>query len=995
MKKILSLFLITLLIFTSLPIVYATDIYESEEKLDYSSGNAVGETIVDAIDEVNQSVEENNGFGVFGLYLNDLIANVSFSAPDNATLVVAVYNEETGVMVTSGKAQVNSDMSNVEVTLADCIAPDYYIIKAFILNEDNIPACSYYENREHTKAYKEFFEKNIYDFDEDKVINFDISDESNFAVVNDNAVVVTYSENKNIVVKDDYENGVYVIQNADSNITSLESGDIFYYVYGYEPDEYILTKVGSITTENGLTTIIAADDCEMEELFSYIDIDSSKIETPQVFSFDEESGQINESKTYPLTSGSEEKEFKGNNYSLKLSAKGSITFNIKFHYDINLFSKDYYKFEYWVAVDAQAEAEFNASGSFEKRCDIIETSIPVFAGVDVHIEINITIKASASINVVGTITFSMKNGASRETGGVQQKIEQKPTVEFNLDIDGKYSISIIPELITGFEILKVFYVDLSVPVDFNTSGTLFVPTSYEEYRDHLCLSCIAGDVTATVKLNINVKFGLKRDKAETIIEITPVSKTFDIGKYYISFNNGIKFGWGLCPNITQKVTVNVYDNNGNPVKDAVVSTTTGYCDADGDGNFNETSTNTDENGQAVFYFKKGNHEVVVKKDGIGTSGQKFEVLAIEKEINLVLFDAEYFNGHYYKAFDENLNWLQAKRFCEDLGGHLVTISSEKENSLVCSLIPKGWDGALIGLSDASEEGHWKWVTNEPFTFSKWDRNEPNNQGNEDYAGIGPTSYWNDGHFEREQRVFICEWETIPSNAQVKSYRIASQSISEETTNETIINGTTASRTDALIGAEYVAVAVKDEFVEDIFANDNLIYIDQKTAESSTVSFDFVIPEGVENYAVKIFGVSHTHSPDAAVTENIVDSTCSKPGSYESVTYCTVCGEELSRDKVETPTLPHNYSKTVAAPTCTAQGFTTYTCSCGDSYSEEIAATGHNFDGSVCENCGYDKSDNCSCNCHAGGIKGFFFKFLLFFQKIFRTNKVCKCGINHY
>ena len=41
------------------------------------------------------------------------------------------------------------------------------------------------------------------------------------------------------------------------------------------------------------------------------------------------------------------------------------------------------------------------------------------------------------------------------------------------------------------------------------------------------------------------------------------------------------------------------------------------------------------------------------------------------------------------------------------------------------------------------------------------------------------------------------------------------------------------------------------------------------------------------------------------------------------------------------------------------------------------------------------TDNCSCNCHAGGIKGFFFKFLLFFQKIFRTNKVCKCGINHY
>ena len=41
------------------------------------------------------------------------------------------------------------------------------------------------------------------------------------------------------------------------------------------------------------------------------------------------------------------------------------------------------------------------------------------------------------------------------------------------------------------------------------------------------------------------------------------------------------------------------------------------------------------------------------------------------------------------------------------------------------------------------------------------------------------------------------------------------------------------------------------------------------------------------------------------------------------------------------------------------------------------------------------SKNCSCNCHKGGIKGFFFKFLLFLQKIFRTNRECKCGISHY
>lgn len=41
------------------------------------------------------------------------------------------------------------------------------------------------------------------------------------------------------------------------------------------------------------------------------------------------------------------------------------------------------------------------------------------------------------------------------------------------------------------------------------------------------------------------------------------------------------------------------------------------------------------------------------------------------------------------------------------------------------------------------------------------------------------------------------------------------------------------------------------------------------------------------------------------------------------------------------------------------------------------------------------SAGCSCNCHAGGIKGFFFKIILFFQKIFKSNRECKCGIAHY
>ena len=544
-KKITAVLLMILVLFTCIPMnVFAAESYSTEEKLSYSSNNVIGDTIVNAIDDTNQEVNDNGGNGVFGLSLDNLTANVALSAPDNSILLVAIYDEETDYMVTSGKTSVNSDTQTIEVPLAECDLPNYYIIKAFILNSDFSPVCNHYENKEYTKAYEAFFAQDIFDFDEEKVINFDAGYETNFAVVHDDSVVVSYSENENIVVTDDYENGIYVFENATEEITTLEYGDILYYVYGDGEEEYILTKVGTVETNGNLTTVTSANECEMSELFAYIDIDSSKLETPQTYGaeFDDEGGQLNEEKSYPITSGSKAKEFKGDNYSLKLSVSGDITFHIKFHYDFKWFGKDYYLFEYWVGVNANANATFNASGSFTKKCTMINTDIPIFYGIDVHVEVNLTISASASIEIKGDINFTMKNGASRESGGVQNKIEQKPTVEFNLDISGKYSISVTPELVIGFKIIKVFAVDMSVPVAVSTSGTLYVPTSNEELQKHTCKICVAGTSDVTVKLNITVKFLTKN-----IITVTPALKNIPLGNYYISLNNGINFGWGNCP----------------------------------------------------------------------------------------------------------------------------------------------------------------------------------------------------------------------------------------------------------------------------------------------------------------------------------------------------------------------------------------------------------------------------------------------------------------
>ncbi len=51
-----------------------------------------------------------------------------------------------------------------------------------------------------------------------------------------------------------------------------------------------------------------------------------------------------------------------------------------------------------------------------------------------------------------------------------------------------------------------------------------------------------------------------------------------------------------------------------------------------------------------------------------------------------------------------------------------------------------------------------------------------------------------------------------------------------------------------------------------------------------------------------------HTPGEPVEENRVEPTCTEPGGYDSVVYCTVCGEELSRERVVLPALGHDWGE---------------------------------------------------------------------------------------
>ncbi len=149
-------------------------------------------------------------------------------------------------------------------------------------------------------------------------------------------------------------------------------------------------------------------------------------------------------------------------------------------------------------------------------------------------------------------------------------------------------------------------------------------------------------------------------------------------------------------------------------------------------------------------------------------------------------------------------------------------------------------------------------------------------------------------------------------------------------------------------------------------------------------------EGIKTYSCSRCEYTETepvdmiaHTVGTAVVENEVKATCTAGGSYDSVVYCSVCNIEMSREIVtvdmlahteeeipavnptceaagltagvkcsvcgeiikaqeDVSALGHKYDAVVTAPTCTEDGYTTYTCAnCGDVYTADtVSATGH-------------------------------------------------------
>lgn len=128
-------------------------------------------------------------------------------------------------------------------------------------------------------------------------------------------------------------------------------------------------------------------------------------------------------------------------------------------------------------------------------------------------------------------------------------------------------------------------------------------------------------------------------------------------------------------------------------------------------------------------------------------------------------DGTTFQGKKYRVYETMLTWHAAKTKCEEMGGRLAVLDTQKKNDFAKELLAKSKvETAWIGATDEKKEGEWRWVTGKKIEFQAWAKNQPNNkEGLEHYAMLVLDARfpgWSDQPDSSAQHRpgFICEWD---------------------------------------------------------------------------------------------------------------------------------------------------------------------------------------------------------------------------------------------
>lgn len=534
------------------------------------SNNSFGDMIADTINQENSRIMMNSV--VHGVVMNNTEAVVNIDSTRDGKAVVCIYEDRAdGIapqLLGTGIQPFSAEQKSVSVPVQMDRLPQYYLVRAFLIGENDIPLSAEFTDSLHTRDMQRLLQSDITDFTEDyEVLNLDESKETNFAVYKKNVKVLQYSEEENCVLTQDTENCVFEIYNytgptAKGRTVSVECGN----------GTAAIFKIASVTTEGDITTIQGDSSLDTTDAFAYLKMEIN--DENNKFSY--EAPELTGEYAHIPISGEVISDSKPTQGRPAIAAAAAVdteaeNSNDNTEDDITNFSGEK-MFRIQLGKGEEYENSGNDQNKTETRVDVEINGIVEFAfsydisiyhtGMFDHIELDYTntvdygfemsatseirlpLGAASLVNPCSWINFRLGpyfvasvTGSVRLTGTLETNFNHESGVEVHPYI-ADFSLS--AEGFIGFGIGG----ELGV---FGKGGELDLKVGFkvglEPNAAHKgCQTCYNATLSLEGGLEASVDLGILD------IGISPTIG-FSIGNGYISDSLG--FGFGDCPNLSR------------------------------------------------------------------------------------------------------------------------------------------------------------------------------------------------------------------------------------------------------------------------------------------------------------------------------------------------------------------------------------------------------------------------------------------------------------
>ena len=592
--------------------------------------DSFGKLLVNSIDEQNSASSSENR--VIGVTVDGSTATVEYVAAEDADVVVAIYTDDSEeLMSASGTAPAfvtedNTGSSTATVSLTGSI-PNSFVVKAFLLDTvEHAPLCNEFTSNAYTKDMQDLKNATVDDYPADRVVNLDENDDTNFAVVKDDVVLVNEDDTSTGAMSViDNGDGSYTIYNADEKTRNMQPGEIFV----YQCNEGILVVQIETIDVSGSTVVISGNDAlDLVDVFDIVKIevadDGSQLEYDGT-GVDEEveyRGKVKEDSSLEETNALDDV-----NLSTSIAMKfviGSDTFYDGEKTDIKDDTHVTSKFGVNAVLNLKLKTTFTYYICFSSHNFKFSTDSEITGGVEISyaedikidlgyfkkefpgVYINYTPQFVFKGNVKGTFNYKLtsKQGITCENRQFHD-ISEEPVTEFSIKITGTVYIGLefAPSIKVG--VYKLFkprteenfnaLASLTLTLAAGIEGTITadiqpetVPpnqiiSTYHGSSVHECNECISGTLHGKIKITIDVKIIKVWSTTAAPVDITG----HDFSIYYSNdFND---FGTGKCPHKLYLVNISV--DTAYPPDNAEVFATNSNHETYSIGNLNGSTNN--------------------------------------------------------------------------------------------------------------------------------------------------------------------------------------------------------------------------------------------------------------------------------------------------------------------------------------------------------------------------------------------------------------------